>query len=570
MDATKRKKGDERVGTFLFLGGFLGVTIGWLLWPLLLVAITTCYLLLWLRGRSRVRWLFLAWTMIVASYGIWLLREEGSIPYVSSLYLRQQYELILSGWHYFLAGATAPVGEVLWAHVTQRPVAAVSFAFGPLLGIILSIGSGASPESSRRDSSPDSLPLKGEGRGTKNANGEVSQEATIPVLRWMTGEDFAEMDDEQIVQLWGYGVQVGAVTGWIGVPKVGKSEAYCQLLGAMILGLPMFLGVAVYATSVVVMAEETAQVYRDKALVAGGWLERSLLRGPHWFRPWKLRYRRLRRSLERWWTIRNGGVVRDIHVVCGKNVKAPKGIDNLPLFTELARQRAEAVGAKVIVFDSLNFWVPSAITNDTVSKQAATLFGELAAQGYAVILIHHMNKKGEMAGPDSLYSQLDFRVDCLVPGDADPRTTDVRQLLWSGRFPRDYPSELRTLIYRMQSDGKLIEAGNPTPQYAPPAREEVERCKVETPPDTSYGTADTGSPWPDVGCGLVYQALTKAPMEWRTADACVTVVAADGEMHSAGRIKQHLNHLADAGHLERDKLKGVRGAPVQYRVRETP
>jgi hypothetical protein len=265
-----------------------------------------------------------------------------------------------------------------------------------------------------------------------------------------------------------------------------------------------------------------------------------------------------------WWLRLLRRPVRDIHVICGKALPGSKTVETLPYYVDIARRRAIATGSRLIVFDSLNFWVREAITNDAAAKDAARIFGELAAEGFAVLIVHHMNKKGQMAGPDSLYSQLDFRIDCLVPGDQDPRTTDLRQLLGSGRFPRDYPPELRSVLYRLGEGGRLA-AVIQKPTVLPAEDEDEE-------PDDSGQSGELpaipgmpGGSEPVGSKGIVWAWFQSAPYEWYTADQIVSGVQAGGKLKASGRIKGYVTELVTEGKVERDKEKGVRGNPILYR-----
>lgn len=590
--ASKHQEESNAFWIFWGTGLFLGVGAGWLVWPVLAVALLFYGCYRWIPGRAK--WIAAGLFLFAMAGGVtWIASQEGTMATSGRLYMRLQWELLLIGWSYFSTHTGAPAGSILLTHLRQIPTLAVSFAFGPLLGILLA--STVPPADSSRDSSGDTLPAKREGAKGGKSGEETAPEPVEP--RWYTGDDFAEMSPSRRIEVWGAGVLVGAVTGWIGAPKVGKSEAYTQLIACCILGIPFFLGVRVYPTAVVVLAEETAEVYRDKALTAGGWLDAVSVSGPSWLRPFKLTRRRVARKTKRLYTTKiRKQRVRDVHVICGKEMPGLKDVDNFPVFLALAMKRARLVGAKLIVVDSLNFWVPQAITNDTIAKQAAAHLSHVAAQGFAVLIVHHMNKKGEMAGPDSLYSQLDFRVDCTVPGDADPRTTDVRQLLWSGRFKRDYPQEKRQQVFRM-TDGKLVavrgsvtvlpgyslEGESQEPDADDPetwdtlqhiTRGSLRRKLVGEPGEPGEETAEAEVAMDPV-CTYMAKLLRNpdfaAPETWQTADQIIRCVQNDGKYSGAGRIREHLNHLVAAGNMDRDKEKGVRGDPVRYRPHvETP
>jgi hypothetical protein len=547
----------------LVIGATAGILIGWLVWPLILWGFVCggAYSLAGMRPGYAGKLLYLLWTGISVTVGSAIMAQGGDWGAALAAYARLQWELVLIGLSYFSSATRAPAGEILWLHLTQLPVIGCGIAFGPVLGILFGRGRYPEPEPSSGDASRGSLPPEGE--GTRKLSGREGNGGGIVRPVWLTGQSFAEMDEDTALELWGYWLRTGAVTGWIGVPKVGKSEAYTQLIAAMVLGMAGFLGYPVTPTSVVIMAEETPSVYRDKALTAAGWLSRRPYHGPRLLKPlWRF-YRARRLRVGMWWLRLLRRPVRDIHVICGKALPGSKTVETLPYYVGIARRRAIATGSRLIVFDSLNFWVREAITNDAAAKDAARIFGELAAEGFAVLIVHHMNKKGQMAGPDSLYSQLDFRIDCLVPGDQDPRTTDLRQLLGSGRFPRDYPPELRSVLYRLGEGGRLA-AVIQKPTVLPAEDEEEDESPVGDTglpaiPGMPGGSEPVGSK------GIVWAWFQSAPYEWYTADQIVSGVQAGGKLKASGRIKGYVTELVTEGKVERDKEKGVRGNPILYR-----
>jgi hypothetical protein len=553
------------LGTLLTIGGFLGLTIGWLVWPILLVAMGTC--VLWALCR-RIIMLPILLVMGTGAFGLAIITANGGAISVGHLYFRASWELLLAAWGYTTSGQVAPAAEILADHLRSWPVAGVSFAFGPLLGATMALGLPGRPRpdaAGRNPAAPESRSPAQRGAGDSGSADSDSAEdgagGRWPGVRWYTGADFADLDSAGALQVWGPGVVIGAVTGWIGPPKIGKSEAYTQLIACCVLGILTFLSWPVMPTPVVVLAEETAPVYRDKALTAAGWLSAAAWTGHRFLRPlWRLSRRLRRRAVDAYYRRVVRVQRRDIHVICGREVAGVKSADTLPVYLELARQRAVAVGARLIVVDSLNFWVPEAITNDAAAKVAASHFGHLAAQGFAVILVHHMNKKGQMAGPDSLYSQLDFRVDCTVPGDGDPRTTTIRHLQWSGRFQRDMPTEARQIVYDMV-DGRLVLAGvlpaAPAVPAAPGAYQE--------PDSGGQDDSEGGEPTPTGCTGCTGCASILAVLE---DDSALTAAEVGVKVAMGDRaVRVHMaNHLVPAGAVE--EIAGEsKSKPKRYRLR---
>ena len=105
-----------------------------------------------------------------------------------------------------------------------------------------------------------------------------------------------------------------------------------------------------------------------------------------------------------------------------------------------AKKRADKMGAKVIVIDTMLFWGDVEDENDAATMQKTlNPVLDLAAQGFAVILIHHTNKGQGTGGNDirgsSAITGLVDRWITLKRVEGEPGKSRLREMTLEGRSP---------------------------------------------------------------------------------------------------------------------------------------
>jgi hypothetical protein len=106
------------------------------------------------------------------------------------------------------------------------------------------------------------------------------------------------------------------------------------------------------------------------------------------------------------------------------------------------------------------------------------------------------------------------------------------------------------------SSGKLVPVAGKPPTILPAEEKEPPPSGEES---TSTDLVGCGKD----GCRIVWAWFQETDAGNVTADRIVAGIQATGHLKSPGRIKEHVNHLAEAGKLATEGA-GVRGDPVRY------
>lgn len=244
-------------------------------------------------------------------------------------------------------------------------------------------------------------------------------------LPWKTVPMLASSDSSVRWLMRGF-FGIGQVTLVLGAQKGGKSTWLFAALRAMEAGDPEYCGVPTHQATTVYLSEEPASAIYQKC--------------------------------------RRFGVEHAV-VLDRTGAFPPKP---LAVVVRGAVEKAREVGAQIIVVDTFTVWahLGAKDENDAGAVQAAIapLF-EAAAQGYSVVLVHHMNKTDGDSGNSSRGSTaLPGAVDIIVEvrpfgggsADDDRRSTTKRAIRGRSRY-EETPDEI---VVDLQGD-KYAALGNP-------------------------------------------------------------------------------------------------------------
>jgi hypothetical protein len=93
-------------------------------------------------------------------------------------------------------------------------------------------------------------------------------------------------------------------------------------------------------------------------------------------------------------------IIKRVHKQLGIRDHGPKRLDNIGVVEELVREGVEQRGTDLVVIDSFNglFGDPRKVTRYNVQR----ITGLAAKYGITVLVLHHLNKSGEMSGPETI------------------------------------------------------------------------------------------------------------------------------------------------------------------------